>query len=71
VARFDVCQDAADPTRFVLIEVYKTAEASAVHKGTEHYRRWRDAVADMMAEPRHSTKFHTVFPEASRWVTPD
>ncbi|MBX9856073.1 MAG: antibiotic biosynthesis monooxygenase, partial [Gemmatimonadaceae bacterium] len=43
VARFDVIQQDDDPTRFVLIEAYRTADAPAAHKATAHYARWRDA----------------------------
>jgi len=52
IARFDVLQQKDDPTRFVLVEVYRTADAPAKHKNTPHYARWRDAVVHMMAEPR-------------------
>jgi quinol monooxygenase YgiN len=62
VARFDVIQQQDDPTRFVLIEVYRNAEAPGAHKQTKHYAVWRDAVAPMMAEPRASVKFSNVFP---------
>ena len=62
IARFDVMQDADDPTRFVLIEAYRSADATARHKETAHYQTWRDAVADMMAEPRKSFKYADVFP---------
>ena len=67
VARFDVVQDRADPARFVLIEVYRDAEAPVAHKATAHYAKWRDAVAPMMAEPRSSRTFASVFPEDSGW----
>lgn len=67
IARFDVVQQADDPTRFVLIEAYRTAAAPAAHKETAHYAAWRDAVAPMMAEPRTSVKFGNVFPEDSAW----
>jgi autoinducer 2-degrading protein len=67
VARFDVVQSTEDPTRFVLVEVYRTAEAPAAHKATAHYARWRDAVADLMAEPRSSMKYVNVAPEDSGW----
>lgn len=70
VARFDVLQSQSDPTRFVLIEAYKTSEAPLAHKETTHYRIWRDTVADMMAEPRQSEKYEALFPEAPRWQTP-
>lgn len=67
IARFDVIQQTDDPTRFVLVEVYRTEDAPAAHKATAHYATWRDAVADMMAAPRQSTKFHNVFPDESGW----
>ncbi|MCU0634804.1 MAG: antibiotic biosynthesis monooxygenase [Gemmatimonadaceae bacterium] len=60
VARFDVLQHAEDPTRFTLIEAYRTPEAPEAHKATAHYARWRDAVASMMAEPRTSVRYHGV-----------
>ena len=63
VLRFDVVQQADDPTRFVLIEIYRDAAAQAAHKETQHYPIWRDTVASMMAEPRSSVKFNSVFPE--------
>ena len=67
IARFDVVQQADDPTRFVLVEAYRTAEAPAAHKATAHYATWRDAVADMMAEPRTSVKYANAFPPDADW----
>lgn len=67
VARFDVVQQADDPTRFILVEVYKSVEASAAHKETAHYLTWRDIVADMMAEPRQGIKYSNVFPDDGGW----
>jgi quinol monooxygenase YgiN len=67
IARFDFSQQQEDPTRFVLVEAYRTAEAPAAHKETGHYQTWRDAVAHMMAEPRTSVKFANVFPEDAGW----
>jgi len=67
VARFDVVQSTEEPTRFVLIEVYRTADAPAAHKATAHYARWRDAVADLMAEPRTAGRYVNVAPEDSGW----
>ena len=63
VARFDVIQQQDEPMRFVLVEVYRDANAAAAHKETKHYPVWRDAVAPMMAEPRSSVKFSNVFPD--------
>ena len=67
IARFDVMQQADDPTRFVLVEVYRTADDPAKHKETAHYREWRDAVEPMMAEPRRSVKYANVFPTDGGW----
>jgi quinol monooxygenase YgiN len=67
IARFDVMQDASDPTHFVLVEAYRTPEAPAAHKETAHYMLWRDTVADMMAIPRTSEKFLNCFPEDAGW----
>jgi quinol monooxygenase YgiN len=63
--RFDVVEESADPTRFVLIEVYRGKEGAAAHKETAHYQTWRDAVAPMMAEPRTSKSYATVTPAAT------
>ena len=65
IARFDVVQQQDDPTRFVLVEAYRSIEATAAHKATRHYEMWRDAVAPMMAEPRSSVKFSALFPEGT------
>src|SRR5215472_13869763 len=62
VLRFDVIQDEADPAHVVLVEVYRDAHAPAAHKRTPHYATWRDTVAEMITEPRSSTRFAPVFP---------
>ena len=67
IARFDVIQQADDPTCFVLVEVYRDADAPARHKETAHYAQWRDAVADLMAEPRSSVKYANRFPDDAGW----
>jgi (4S)-4-hydroxy-5-phosphonooxypentane-2,3-dione isomerase len=67
IARFDVVQQADDPARFVLVEVYRSVEATAQHKETAHYQKWRDTVAPMMAGPRTSVKYANVFPADEGW----
>lgn len=62
ISRFDVIQQQDDPTRFMLVEVYRDAAAMVAHKETAHYATWRDAVAPMMAEPRRSVKYDAVSP---------
>ena len=70
IARFDVIQQQNDPERFVLVEVYRTSEDPARHKETAHYQKWRDTVADMMAEPRSSIKYTNLFPDEQGWDSP-
>jgi quinol monooxygenase YgiN len=60
VAQFDLLQRDDDPLRFLLLEVYRDAAGAAAHKETAHYAKWRDAVAEMMAEPRYSHKYHAL-----------
>lgn len=67
IARFDVIQQNDDPTRFLLVEVYRTPDDPARHKETAHYQKWRDTVAGMMAEPRHAVKFTNIFPGDAGW----
>jgi autoinducer 2-degrading protein len=67
IARFDVIQQADDPTRFVLVEMYRDDEAPARHKETAHYQRWRDTVTSLMATPRTSVKYSNVFPADGGW----
>ena len=62
IARFDFFQQADDPTRFILNEVYLTPEAPAAHRASAHYLSWRDAVVDMMAEPRSNIRLVNLFP---------
>ena len=67
VARFDLVQQEDEPTHFVFVEAYYSAEGLAAHKETAHYQTWRDTVAPMMARPRTSVRYTDVFPEADRW----
>ena len=67
IVRFDVLQQHDAPTRFVLVEVYRTDADPAKHKETAHYNKWRDTVADMMAEPRSAIKLINIFPDETDW----
>jgi (4S)-4-hydroxy-5-phosphonooxypentane-2,3-dione isomerase len=67
VLRFDVYQQSEDPTRFTLLEIYRTEDDPARHRETAHYTRWRDNVADMMVEPRSRITYGIVFPPEEEW----
>ncbi len=62
IVRFDFYQQADDPTRFTLIEIYRTPDDPPKHRETAHYKRWREAVDSMMAEPRTRIEFRNIFP---------
>ncbi len=59
--RFDVCQSEEDPAQFLLYEVYRGPADFAAHQQTPHFLRWRDTVADWMAQPRSRVKCRTLF----------
>jgi autoinducer 2-degrading protein len=66
--RFDVLQNASDPSRFTLYEAYETQEAAADHKKTPHYLKWKETVEDMMAKPREGIAHNVIAPlEKSLW----
>jgi autoinducer 2-degrading protein len=67
IERFDVIQQVDDPAKFILVEVYKSNEASAAHKETAHYSKWRDTVAEMMAEARQGIKYSNIYPDDKNW----
>ncbi len=67
IARFDVLQQADDTSRFVLVEVYRSAEATARHKETAHYQTWAATVADMLAEPRTRATYANIYPADEGW----
>jgi quinol monooxygenase YgiN len=67
IARFDVCQQQDDPTRFLLVEVYRTPDDPAAHKQTPHYAAWAETVADWLVEPRGKVVYDSVFPDEPGW----
>jgi len=67
VVRFDLLADRENPQHFVLVEIYRDDAASAAHKDTAHYAAWRDAVTDLLAEPRRSEKYENVSPGDAGW----
>jgi quinol monooxygenase YgiN len=60
IARFDVIQQADDPTRFVLVEVYRTPADPARHKETAHYT-WRE-LRTHVGCAAHAPVYGNVFP---------
>ena len=67
--RFDVGQAEDDPARFLLYEVYREKDDFTRHQQTEHYLRWKNTVADWMAQPRQGVKHRSIFfgDEEARW----
>lgn len=50
--RFDVLQQADDPTRFTFVEIFKSKEAGAKHLETGHFKKWLEEAVPLMVEPR-------------------
>ena len=67
IVRFDVIQQEDDPTRFILIEIYRTEEDPALHKERAHYLKWRETVAPMMAEARQGIRYKIISPAEETW----
>ncbi|MBN1780140.1 antibiotic biosynthesis monooxygenase [bacterium] len=67
IVRFDLIRRQDDTQRFVLVEIYRSQEDTVKHKETAHYQKWRDTVADMMAEPRQGIRYDNVFPGDDAW----
>lgn len=59
--RFDVLQSEEDPGRFFLYECYQRKEDFTTHQQTEHYLRWKGAVANWMREPRQGVRHRSLF----------
>ncbi len=62
--RFDMLQCKDDPTRFLFYEAYESEAASAAHKQTPHYLKWRETVQDWMARPREGVTHHVLCPKS-------
>jgi (4S)-4-hydroxy-5-phosphonooxypentane-2,3-dione isomerase len=67
VIKFDLLQQQDDPKRFVISEVYKSAESIAAHKKTAHYAEWCQYAQEMLAEPRSKMVYTNIFPEDKNW----
>src|SRR5215510_5720523 len=48
--QFDVTQDARNPTRFVMLEVYKDDAAIKAHQDSLHFKDFRPVVSELVAE---------------------
>jgi (4S)-4-hydroxy-5-phosphonooxypentane-2,3-dione isomerase len=68
VLRFDVLQDTSAPGVYYLYEVYRDEAATAAHKETDHYLRWRNDVAELLDGERTAVTCSVVAPrDAAAW----
>ena len=58
--RFDILQQADDPTRFTFVEIFKSKEDGAKHLETSHFKKWVEEAVPLMAEPRTRVIYHDV-----------
>ncbi|MCX7773897.1 MAG: antibiotic biosynthesis monooxygenase [Clostridia bacterium] len=57
VLGFEVLQQQDDPSRFLFVERYKSPEDQLLHRETEHFKRWRSCISEMLSEPYTFTKY--------------
>jgi len=50
--QFDVAQDPKNPTRFVMLEVYRDEAAIKAHQDSQHFKDFRPVVSELVAERR-------------------
>jgi autoinducer 2-degrading protein len=62
IASFELLQQQDDPSRFVLVEVYRDADAPAKHKASAHYNAWIETVNDMFVTPRTRAFYNKIAP---------
>jgi|SRR5579871_301905 len=67
IVRFDMLQQTDDPSRFLLYEVYRTADDPPKHRETAHYNAWLAKVTDMMVEPRTRITYSNIVPSDQDW----
>src|SRR5215470_3436375 len=48
--QFDVVQDPKNPTRFVMLEIYKDDEAIKAHQDSQHFKDFRPVVSELVAD---------------------
>jgi autoinducer 2-degrading protein len=69
--RFDVLRAVTpsapgEPELFFLYEVYRSEADFVAHQQTPHFLLFREESKELMAEPRQSTKYESLFPDP--WV---
>lgn len=67
VKRFDVFQLEESSEFFILEEAYVCQADAGSHKDTPHYKKWKNAMESMMAEPRRSIRLKNLYPEDQNW----
>ena len=48
--QFDVAQDPKDAARFVMLEVYKDADAIRAHQESQHFKDFRPVISELVAD---------------------
>jgi quinol monooxygenase YgiN len=67
IFRFDFIQQADDPTRFMLVEVYYKPDDQVKHRETSHYKAWKVLADEMITEPRVGIKYKNLYPAGQDW----
>ncbi len=67
ILRFEVFQDAKDPTHFSLLEIYRDMQARELHLETAHFLAWKEVALQAFDHRGQGDEFIPVFPAAEDW----
>jgi quinol monooxygenase YgiN len=62
IVRFDVMQEQDNNCRFILQEIYLSPGEQLKHRETEHFKKWKSQVNDLLEEEYTFIKYTNVFP---------
>ena len=65
--RFDFLQQTDEPTKFMLYEVYRSAEAFEEHQQTEHFKRWVEKGVPLLVGDRTRVLYKNIEPDDKYW----
>ena len=62
IVRFDVMQEQDNNSRFILQEIYLSPGEQLKHRETEHFKKWKSQVNDLLVEEYTFIKYTNLFP---------
>lgn len=63
VVRFDVIQQQDNNSQFMLQEIYLSPSEQLKHRDSEHFKKWKSEVSDLLVHGYSFVKYDNVFPK--------